>query len=241
MFARRIERVDTLGASRAVPVANSSEAAWVQDASGRAWVIKWEENTGFQELIAEALSWMIGDQIGVLQPRGAVFVDGSLRAWMSERVPNVVHWNASHAHLLTNADQLGAALALDAITLNEDRHAGNILLQPNPDELHLKAFAIDSGDALIGRVDFHGSGLRVPTGRNLAPGIPLDLVSAGAMAAAVRAATLDRGEILEMVTEACDIARDPGRVPLEEALAHRLKHAPDLVAEYLAKLKSPQR
>ena len=57
LFPRRIERISQVGDSRRVPVKNSSEAAWVQDPSGRRCVIKLEENTGVESLFAEALSW----------------------------------------------------------------------------------------------------------------------------------------------------------------------------------------
>lgn len=199
LFPSRIERITRLGGTRPIPVSNSSEAKWVQDASGRRWVIK---------------------------------------TWMSEVVPNVVHWRPRYAHVLTNVPQFGAMLALDAITHNEDRHLGNILLQPDPDEVHLRACAIDSGSALIGWSDFHAIGLAVPSPRNLAPGIPVDLLEAGALAAAARAAALEPSEILALVSESCEIARDLGKLALDKALSERLAQAPVLVAAYLEKLKT---
>jgi hypothetical protein len=238
LFPWRIERISRLGTERSIPVPNSSEAHWVQDASGRRWVIKWEDDTGVEPLLAETVSWLLGDEIGVPQPKAAVFLDENHRAWMSEVVPNVVHWEPRHAHLLINAQQLGAMLALDAICHNEDRHLGNILVQPDPDELHLRAYAIDSGSALVGWKDFHSIGTAVPSPRNLAPGIPVDLLETGAMAAAQRATGLDPGEILAMISEACEIARDPGGVALNNALVVRLAQAPYLVAAYLERVRS---
>ena len=236
LFSTGIERVSRLGSARPVPIPNSSDAAWVQDASGRDWVIKWEESTGFQPLLAEALCWLLGQQLGVLQPAGAVFLEGERRAWLSKRVPQVAHWDASRSHFLTNPSELGAMLALDAIAHNADRRSDNILLQPSPDELHLRAFAIDSGNALIGWSDFYGLGLQVPEARNLAPGLPIDLLTDGVLAAASKATALKSGQILAMVTEACEIARDPGKVALHQALLHRLEQAPALVTDYLRKL-----
>lgn len=118
-------------------------------------------------------------------------------------------------------EPFGAMLALDAITHNEDRHLGNILIQPDPDDVHLRAYAIDSGSALVGWSDFHNLQMAVPSPRNLAPGIPVDLLEAGALAAAARAATIEPGEILALVSEACEIARDPGKFALDKDLSDR--------------------
>ena len=74
---------------------------------------------------------------------------------------------------------------------------------------------------LVGWSDFHNLQMAVPSPRNLAPGIPVDLLEAGALAAAARAATIEPGEILALVSEACEIARDPGKFALDKDLSDR--------------------
>lgn len=234
LFPRTIERVTQLGSARLVDVPNTSEAAWVQDAQGREWVVKWEEETGVEGLLAEAVCWLLGRELGVPQPPAAVFIDAQRRGWLSGRIPSVIHWDAGKAHFITNPDGLGAILALDAITFNDDRHRRNILLQPDPDELHLRAWAIDSGNALVGTwPDFAAKGLTLPSTRNLAKGLPIDGLRAGAAIAASRASALGPARILAIAREACEIAREPSPDPLVQALRARLSVAESLTTDYL--------
>lgn len=232
----RIERVSQLGGETEVPVQNSSEAAWTQDISGRQWVIKWENNTGVEPLLAEAICWLLGESLGVPQPKVAVFSDGIRWAWMSERIPQVVHWDPERVDLLINHLDFGATLALDAISHNEDRHSGNILLQPAPDELRLRAYAIDSGTALVGWPDFHALGMGVPNPRNLARGLPVALLKEGALLAAAKATAMQSDYLMSLVVEACMIARNDSVVQLHGMLWQRLSNAPALVEAYLQKI-----
>ncbi|MBS2021327.1 MAG: hypothetical protein JST92_02885 [Deltaproteobacteria bacterium] len=241
MNAGRIEIVNSLGSENPIPVENSSDAAWAQDREGRIWVVKHEANTGYQALLAEACCHLLGRLLGVQQPQAAVLVHGADRAWLSLRVPNVSHWFAGAAPRVVNSDALGAMLVLDVVSHNEDRHRGNILLQPAPDEFHLRTIAIDSGNALVSQPEFHDLALGVPSTRNLAPGLPLAQLTPGALRAAQIAASLSEMEISDVVQEACSLARETDSTQMHSTLLARLRAAPRLISGYLEQLKRDSR
>lgn len=153
---------------------------------------------------------------------------------MSEVVRAVTHWNAEYRDLIVNLDEVGRMLTLDALTLNEDRHARNILMQPQSDDAHFVLWAIDSGDALIGSpTDFVMAGLKHPDPRNHARGLPIEALRSGALASAQQACALPERRLHAIVAEACGLAREPEQAALTDALIHRCGHAPQIVASYL--------
>lgn len=68
--AHGIERLVGVTDGALVPVENGSEARFSRDATGRQWVRKRESDTGFQPLLAEAASYLLGNLLEVPQPRG---------------------------------------------------------------------------------------------------------------------------------------------------------------------------
>lgn len=148
-------------------------------------------------------------------PDAAVVTQGGdvARGWLSAAIPNVRHWDLASSHLVTNHEELGRFLALDAIIFNEDRHGGNILLQVL-DEQHLRAWIIDCGEALVGQpTDFSALQIdAVPAAQNIARGLPVELLAPGAEAAAVEAQQLEERLVREFVAEACEIADSLGDV-----------------------------
>jgi hypothetical protein len=133
---------------------------------------------------------------------------------------------------------LGAMMALDALIMNADRHAGNILLQPEPDQLHLKAWAIDHGQALVGWPgDYVARRAEIPAPRVLAHGLPFDLMQEGAMQAAEKATGLTRRDILPLVREACTHVEETRTNDLADVLAERCVNACTLVETYLKRVR----
>lgn len=112
--------------------------------------------------------------------------------WLSEYLPHVAHWAPARAQALTNPDDLGAIIALDAILGNWDRHARNLLLVPQPSAEQLRVYSIDIANAWIGTpADIAARGLESPGVEKLAPGIPVDMIRDGAEKLAEKAAKLD--------------------------------------------------
>lgn len=234
----RIERLTGVLDGPLVPVENGSEARWARDASGRQWVRKREADTGFQPLLAEAACFLLGEHLGVPQPRGAVFHDGVEWSWMSERIVAAgEHWEPDMRDLIANLDELGRILTLDAIVFNEDRHRRNLLVEPVADEAHLKVWAIDAGKAEIGwPEDFAARGVAAPSPRNHARGLPVGAMVESALAAATLATTLPEDALRGLVGEACGLAREPAVAVVGDALVARCRRAPEIVARYLEAL-----
>lgn len=230
-----IERLVGVVEGDPIPVPHGSDARWARDASGRQWACKREENTGFNGLLAEAASYLLGRDLEVRQPNAAVFHDGEQWFWLSERVAGAgEHWHEDMRDFIDNPDELGRMLALDALTANVDRHRRNILVEPMNDEAHLRLWAIDSGNAIIGQpADYIGLGLDVPAVTNHAHGLPIAAVRGAAMAGAQVALALPNIQIRAIVVEACGLAREPKVDALADALIKRCRHAPEIVSSYL--------
>lgn len=241
LFTRRIERIHELTDGPQVPVQNSSEATYCIDPSGRKWVRKRAELTGFNEIIAECIASLLAAALKLPVPCGAVADFGPEPAWLSEVVPHVAHWSEGRGHFMVNGNGLGGVLALDAVLMNADRHAGNILLQPDPDELHLSAWGIDFGDALVGWPSDYASlsAAALPGLNNLARGLPVALISAGARDAARKMSGLSAAMIREFVSDACELAREPAVESLARAVVARCGDAVALVDRYLMELGRP--
>jgi hypothetical protein len=239
LFGGRIEHVTSVMDDHSVPIDNSSDATYSISGDGRRWVRKPVMNTGVEPLLAEAVGLLLGKELHVPMPRGAVHGAGNDASWLSEVIPSVLHWNPIRTHFIRNPEGFGRMLTLDAILFNEDRHAGNILLQPTPTPLDLRVWSIDMGRALVGHPeDFERVGLSSPDVRNLARGLPIDLLSEGAYLAAAEARGLAAGLVRGIVQEACDLAREPQVARIFDALMHRLAHAPTVVDDYLSKIRA---
>jgi hypothetical protein len=235
-LTQRVTRVLSVSDQSLVLVENTSNVTYAADGEGRRWVRKHVTNTGAQPMLAEILGWLLARELGIPVPDGAVAGTGNDVSWLSSYVADVTHWEPARAHLITNLDGLGGALALDAIILNADRHAGNILLQ-TIDPHHVVAWAIDHENATIGHPqDFARSPNHIPSTANVARGLPVELLEPGARDAAVAAANLPGWLLAEIVAEACDITGERGGAVLTQALGARMAEAPRLTNAYLIAL-----
>lgn len=238
LFPQRLARIHHVVEFELVPVENGAFARYVMDDQGRRWVRKREEDTGFQPLLAEAISTLLGRHIGAPVPDGAVYVGTGGQAWLSALVENAGHWSSTRRDNIVNLSEVGALITLDALVLNDDRHARNILVVPDPDEAHLRVVGIDCGNALVGLpsdfVEWPPDG--PPRVGNQARGLPLDAVVEGAVAAATVAAGLDPALIREFVVEGCGIVREPAVDALTTALKARCRRAAELAVRYLEAL-----
>jgi hypothetical protein len=102
---------------------------------------------------------------------------------------------------------------------------------------HLKVWAIDHGNALVGwPTDYVARRREIPDPRNLAPGLPMDLVQEGAMEAAEKATCLVLQDILALVREACTNAAEQKIDEIVSVLADRCANARTLVESYLKRI-----
>jgi len=237
IFPQTILRIAQVSDRGPVPVSNGSDAVYAISADGRRWIKK--VLLGNNELLAEALGWLLSNILKIPTPLGAVCGTGTDATWLSESVVPVTHWEPSRAQCLKNPDDLGAMLALDAVIGNWDRHSGNLLLRPENTQDQLKVYSIDVAGSWIGTPsDIGRRGLEVPSVDNLAPGIPVDMVREGAEKCAHEFSRLDPTLLNEYVSEACEIATVTAVDAISEALRRRSREAPGLVQRYLDKIEA---
>ncbi len=227
-----IPKVPSLIRLGRVPVPHTNDATYVLDGQGRRWVAKREVDMGCEALLAEALSWLLARRIGAPVPDAAWCEDADGRSWLSAWVPHAKHWSAQTVGVIRNPSEAAAILALDAVTCNEARHGGNLLLVPDgPGASYV--VAIDGDEALIGHPEeLAKRGLVPPDPRILARGFPPAGFRADALAAAARCAAIARSELAADVEEACDVAREPGVDAVTRVLLHRCSHAVALTEAY---------
>ncbi len=239
LFGDRIEKVSSVVDVSPVPVPNACDAVYATDGRRR-WVRK--PLMGADGLLAEALGLMLGRELHAPVPNGAVTGPPKEFVWLSEVIPNIQHWDSQHVNFIVNYPEVGRLMALDALLLNDDRHAGNLVLQATMhNEFERQAWGIDMGNALVGvPAAFDRAGFDTPQVKKLVDKLPVSLISEEALLAAVQAKGLSAYVVTSMVREACELAHEPpeNEELLRTALLRRLARAPDLVEEYLSKIGS---
>lgn len=243
LVPHRILQIAEVSFEREVMVPNSSNATYVRDADGRAWVRRDVALMGDNGVLAEALWWLLADHLHIPVPEAAIHCDPDDDGWLSRRIEEVVHWRPSRASYVTNLDELKGILALDAVTGNHDRHKRNLLLETTS-ESRMRAWAIDAANAAIGcAADLEQLGLDIPRPHPDTTGIPVHLSSPGALATAkaLEAMACAPGAgLAQFVAEACYLgkANATERKRLLEALCARCAVASDITTGYLNKIRS---
>jgi hypothetical protein len=243
LVPHRIPQIAEVSFEREVMVSNSSNATYVRDSEGRRWVRRDVALMGDNGVQAETLWWLLADHLHIPVPEVAIHCDPSDEGWLSRRIDEVVHWRPSRASYVINMNELGSILALDAVTGNHDRHKRNLLLE-TLSESRMRAWAIDAANAAIGcAADVEQPGLDVPKPHPDTTGIPIDLVTPGALATAGILETMARAPsagLAQFVAEACHFGKagPSERERLLHALCARCAVASDLTTGYLSKLGS---
>lgn len=244
LFFAEIPEIDQVRDVLPVPVRHTSDGCWAVDAAGHRWFRKREDNIGYQGVLAEATSWLLCRQLGVRTPQGAVVMATGERSWLSAALGLVMHWDPAFRDMISNLDEVAAMLVLDAIVLNEDRHAGNILVEPGEDETDLRLWAIDFGDALVGQIDdFEERDLDAPAQEKIrlvhARGLPISALAALVEPAVDRATNLPQSALRTLVLHACAIARetDVKAEKLSHLLDRRCRAASQIVGCYVDRLR----
>lgn len=240
---RRILELASARDRNAVPIPNACDATWSYSA-GRVWVRK---RICFQTIMAEAVAALLAPVVGATLPDAAIYRDDPANEWdwMSAVVRDARHWDPKYRDAVVNLDEVAAMMVLDAVLLNEDRHAGNILAVPEPDGISMKLWAIDFGNALVGRLsDFESRGISPPSDfgvRRHATGLPIGALKARVQSPIDELRRIPRTEVVATSIEACRIAReldDSTSVRLADALEHRCRSASEIVGYYLDRLEA---
>lgn len=214
------------------------EHRWARDERGRLWVRKRERDIGVEVLAAEIIGWHLARHLDAPVPDAAVYrsdADRYATSFLSAAVQPALHWDIDKEIFLNNLEDLGNVLALDAIILNGDRHARNLLLEPDPDELHLRLWAIDTGNALVGSpADFlaHADDVPVPIS---GLGLPVARVRQRVVQTAQQAMLISRHHLARVVQEASEITDFSDLARIIDVLEDRCQRAPELVSRYLSR------
>ena len=183
-------------------------------------------------ILAEAIGWLLGERVGVSQPRAGIAWDRYGRSWLSEMIPGVVHWNPDFQDLVENPAGIAAALAIDAVILNGDRHGANILVKLGPGT-HM-VYAIDNGAARVSTPNYFPA-TGIPEVGNQAQGMPIDAWRPYALAAAEQLAALSLADVQQVVAYGAQAAglELPRKIRQAEHLFMRCQNAVKLAEEFL--------
>lgn len=77
-----------------------------------------------------------------------------------------------------------------------------------------------------------------PDVANIARGLPVDLIRSVALAKAREAASIEASELRQFVAEACEIAREPNKTMIVEALCKRCSSAEKMITRYIEAIES---
>lgn len=217
---------------------------------GRTWIRKRVLTTGHNSLTAEAVCWLLAHELQIDVPHAAVYLcedDDNETSWLSNEISPTLHWGETEYAQVANLENLGGLIALDVLTLNNDRHAGNLIVQPNGRGSALTLWGIDSGNALIGQAyDFVARRDDIPDAavlpvRALVNTDAWERVRERALRAAEQILQLNGILLDDFVAEGCALGREPKRAEIGQVLLHRRDRIVDLTARYLQELTRSER
>ena len=216
-----------------MPGTHNSRPVYATDDAARRWV--WKKEMRADDVLAEALGWLLSRALGVPTPDAATVGMRGSASWATELIDAPLHWGQLRGAVLVNPDAVGAMIGLDVLLGNPDRHASNILCVPQPSADELFAYSIDLAASWAGDPKgFDAKALDVPTvDLVIPPEIPVDLIRAGAYAFAQRAQDLPVADVRSYVAEACDLVDDPDAALLDKTLQRRITYLGTLLDQYL--------
>lgn len=233
----RLIRLDAWSRIKAVPVEHNNEAFYAADASGRRWVGKRTEITGKHQFLSEAISTQLAWLLKLPVPEAAYAVEADELVWFSRLVPNVAHYNPARLPLTNHHVDFGRVLALDVWVHNEDRHAGNILLEGSSGLF--KPWFIDFGTALVGFPQDYARQIdQVPREGQFAPRtVASELLVDGVDAALKSIGRLSELDIRGVVNDSCEIVGIHGHLPsLADLVLKRRESLSGLAHQFLVRL-----
>lgn len=220
-----------------VKVEHNNEAKYVVADDGSKWVMKKVSITGPNQFLAEAISYQLAHLLGLSVPTGGVGGSGEGLAWFSSLQPTVAHYSPARLPMTSQQADFGRIVALDVWVINEDRHAGNVLLVSG-DTSFTPCF-IDFGSAMVGHpADYVKRINYVPreaefVARTVAP----ELLWRGAQEAADAIDRLHEDDVRGVVVEACALVGfETDAAPLSEAVLARRVVLRELIRAFFARL-----
>lgn len=238
LFVDPIERVAWTRETKNRRVPSSvNETTIVIDGNERIWVQKWSEDNNSALIFNESIAWHLGQRMGVLMPTCAVDTSGASPRWLSELVDDAQRWSSANAVYASNPESLGAMLALDVLILNEDRHAGNILMQADGSPINLRCWAIDHDGAMVADpARFESQIEHLPSTGSHADLTPSPQIEKGARLAVERVQELEFKELVGMTEDAASPTGVGFARPIAELLERRLGCLSRLVEAHLKAL-----
>lgn len=233
-----IVRVESVEVDRPLDWVPHTSGANIVRAEGRSWIHK--PSMGFNEVLAEAIGFLVGRRLGIRVPAGAVYTENGAPSWLSEVVENTKHWNHDLCGSLADPHEIARIYVLDAIIHNEDRHAGNLLLERYSDGLY-RAWSIDTADAGINEPESIIDSLDPPDPRNHFSPVPLDdrTCEEARRVAEGCAALLSSEGARACAMVACAASACPDwEQAVSDALRYRGENAPAIVDPYLELLRT---
>lgn len=222
------------------PLPTSASPRWVETVDGKEWLLKRMEDSGAEEIIAEALAWRLGEALDLLIPPGALLTHGAQRGWLSGRLEDVRHWHPTLRARISNLDQVAGMLVLDAILGNRDRHEANILVESSADESSARVWAIDHGAAQVADpILFQQLGLAPPRPHRQSPQLPYRALAAPARTAASRLQAMEEAALRQMAEEAWGLVDQRPPPETLDLLARRCRLAVQIVDAYLTCFGDP--
>jgi len=191
--------------------------------------------SGADALVAEVIGWHVGRWLGVPIPDAAIFAEPGGSSWCSAVVPDVMHWDVAHLMDIENVDALGALMALDVVTMEVDRHAGNLLIGVESGRMAL--WVIDQGAGRLGERSWFGQvGMATPAPSPIFRQLPADLVLEPSLAAAALATQITIDEARSIAADAYGALNQRPPAGLAELLHRRCAAAPAMVMKFLSEI-----
>lgn len=236
----RFRRVEVVGVAP-MELPGTTKPRVVIDSEGVLWVQKALPAGPF---FAELLVGVLGLELRVPIPEMGYATSGFL-----SRYHQGGHWETMLEHSIVNIDGIGAALALDAIVGNPDRHAQNILLAPTgkmrDDDPELHAWCIDHegcwlANPMVMTSVLTGDPERSILCRRQPSDLPIERLESAALRAATDASKMSDTGVSWLTTDAAQTAGvDASHRDLaHELLRSRCRAAPRIVQQYIADLRN---
>jgi hypothetical protein len=220
-------------------LAGSCRPEHVVGDDGREWVRKKHVDGLGVQISGEVVGALLATKLGIPIPEYAT--SERPRAWLSRWAPGSSPWSEAHNTDLVNEPDLGRILALDAVLLNTDRSARNILVTIDPEESSWRVSAIDFGMAGVSfPARFNIDRDRVLQRGPLPRSVPAHRVHEEAIECAHAAADLTSWTIKQVCAQACALSGNTMEATMAEVLEHRCRNAVRFVEGYFRHLAEPE-
>lgn len=200
------------------------------------WVLKLAHRGPGLSVAAEAFAWLVGHQIGMALPDGALYAGDAGVGWLSRRIPDARNWAPEDRDAVSNTEQIGAMLALDAVLANDDRHQQNVLVVAGT-PTGRSLIAIDHGRLnIVHEARLIALGDAPPKPHDDRPALDYRALRPAALAAGDRMSALPDDTVIAWLSEAFQAQREQVPSGLPDLVLRRFNVACKTVETYLNRL-----